>query len=90
MPMPAYSANTSHPVVPPYPQPGPAVYPYQTNVAPYPTYPPQNSPYPQQSAPYPSQPAPYPQSNVLPPAYNEVVGSSDYQKQSPYNPNFSG
>jgi hypothetical protein len=99
MPMP-YNNSAPYPSGPtPYPMhdnaapfAGAPVYFPATGSSPYP---PQQSPYPPAtsgSAPYPPQQAPYPQQEMMqqPPAYNEVVGSQTYQKQSPYNPNFSG
>lgn len=73
-------------------QPG---MPMPGNYGPYAGQPGQ-APYPTNAAPYPMampQPAvmPMPQNPAMmnPPSYNEVVGSEAYQKQAPYNPNFS-
>lgn len=61
--------------------------PPQTN-APYPT----NTPYPM-GMPQPgsggAMPMPQNPAMMNPPSYNEVVGNEGYQKQAPYNPNFS-
>lgn len=85
MPMPYNDNSTTYPIGQPQFQPGPAPYPS----VPYgqqPMYPPVGG-----SAPYPSQAAPYPpQAMMQPPTYNEVVGPENYQKQSAFNPNFSG
>lgn len=75
-PYPPYPVNTSGAAQAPYP---PSPY----NAQPYP--PTAGAPYPPQSAPYAPQ-----QASMDPPAYNEVVTQQNYQKQSPYNPNFSG
>lgn len=60
-----------------------------------------HAPYPTNAAAYPMgmpQPAggvagmPMPMQNAAmmnPPSYNEVVGNEAYQKQAPYNPNYS-
>lgn len=91
--------QTSYPAAGmPYP-----AYPPQQGGSPYP---PQSTPYPPAGAAAPYPPAggaapypisPYPPQNgaqygqgMNPPAYNEVVGNENYQKQAPYNPNFSG
>lgn len=76
----------------PMPQPG---MPMPGNYGPY-GAPTGQAPYPM-NAPYPvgmPQPGgmPMPQNPAAmmnPPSYNEVVGSEAYQKQAPYNPNFS-
>lgn len=82
MPMP-YSDSAPYPTGPtqyssaaPYP---PAPYGQQQ-----PMYPPaaNASPYPPQSAPYGQQ--------AMPPTYTDVMGNQTYQKQSPYNPGYSG
>lgn len=55
----------------------------QPHQAPYPT----NTPYPM---PQPgAMPMPHNPAMMNPPSYNDVVGSEAYQKQAPYNPNFS-
>lgn len=75
-PMPA--AHTQMPMPPPnYGQ-------YGGNAAPYPT----NAPYPM-GMPQPAVMPMPPNPNQNPPSYNEVVGNEAYQKQAPFNPNFS-
>jgi hypothetical protein len=101
MPVPQLPGNeppypTGYPPYPtsnsPYP-PNPTTYPPNpTTYPPNPTtYPPNPTTYPpvNPSAPYPNAPYP-PQAAMNPPSYNEVVGKPSYEKQSPYNPNFSG
>lgn len=53
--------------------------------APYPT----NVPYPAGVPGVGAMPMPQNPAMMNPPSYNEVVGSEAYQKQAPYNPNFS-
>lgn len=57
---------------------------------PQPGYPPQPGlGYPNQPMPYP--PMPQPQVDYNPPSYDQVIrGGEAYQKQAPYNPNFTG
>lgn len=98
MPMP-YTDSSQ----PPYPMPSAgAPYPISGNAGPYPpagaTFPMSGNtaPYPPAGAYPPSNPTsgpPYPystqqQATMDPPAYNEVVSNSSYQKQAPFNPNF--
>lgn len=89
MPMPYNGSSAPYPTGPAHPMPGVASYP----PAPYgqqATYPPTASPYPPQSTPYPQQSAPYPaQPDLNPPTYSDVVTNQSYQKQAPYNPNYT-
>lgn len=92
MPMPYSDNSTPYPAGPP--MMGGAPYPTGAPMAgvPYPPapygqpqgmYPPASSPYPPQAAPYP------PQQEMNPPTYTDVVGNQTYQKQAPYNPNYT-
>lgn len=91
-----HNANMTATAVPPsaYPMPQPGM-PMPGNYGPY-GVPATNVPYPS-NTPYPmgvqQQPMgmPMPQNPAMmnPPSYNEVVGNEAYQKQAPYNPNFS-
>lgn len=72
----------------PMPQPGSMSMPPNYNQfggaqVPYPT----NTPYPM-GMPQPGV-MPMPPQHQNPPSYNEVVGNEAYQKQAPFNPNFS-
>lgn len=93
MPMPYRDSAAPYPTGPAHPMPGNAPYPAtpygQQGGMPYPpqggAYAPTASPYPPQSA-----SAPYPvQQEMNPPPYNDVVTNQSYQKQAPYNPNYS-
>lgn len=83
------AAGAPYPTTAPYPTEGNASFPRDAS-APYPPAPYPPGPYGQQPYP-PVAAAPYPpQAAMDPPAYNEVVGQQNYQKQAPYNPGYSG
>ncbi|KAG5673395.1 hypothetical protein PVAND_003450 [Polypedilum vanderplanki] len=78
----------------PYPSQPIALYPPMNAAAPYPPMPVGNAaPYPPMNtgpiSPYPP-PIQSQQSMYSPPSYQEVISQAPYQKQAPYNPNYSG